>query len=199
MGGSQGEGCWHVGGEILTSTAQRNSAQSCCRAGRMPLGRAQGSPSNTGKAKASERSGSAFPVCRPASTKSLWMATPAPTTAVGGRPWLGGRAGRRAGQGGGRLHNRMQRFGAHPSFGTRTQVKGRHGAAGSSRCTAEPQSHSRAEPLAVLWRAVRAVIGLASGLAGGPVISDPASPEAKKLEAAVTAMLTGNTGCVRKH
>ncbi|KAL4429620.1 hypothetical protein ABPG77_008669 [Micractinium sp. CCAP 211/92] len=35
------------------------------------------------------------------------------------------------------------------------------------------------------------VIGLASGTAGGEVISDPASPEAQKLEAALTALLQG--------
>eukprot|EP00873_Tetraselmis_striata_P001086 jgi/Tetstr1/421350/TSEL_012319.t1 len=35
------------------------------------------------------------------------------------------------------------------------------------------------------------VIGLASGAAGGPVISDPASPEAQQLEAAATAILQG--------
>ena len=35
------------------------------------------------------------------------------------------------------------------------------------------------------------VIALASGSAGGPAISDPASPAAKELEAAVTALLTG--------
>ena len=33
------------------------------------------------------------------------------------------------------------------------------------------------------------VIGLASGAAGGALISDPASPEAEQLEAAVTALL----------
>lgn len=35
------------------------------------------------------------------------------------------------------------------------------------------------------------VIGLASGLAGGPAIDDPASPEAQRLEAALTALLQG--------
>ncbi len=33
------------------------------------------------------------------------------------------------------------------------------------------------------------VLGLASGKAGGEVISDPKSPEAKELDAAVTALL----------
>ncbi len=33
------------------------------------------------------------------------------------------------------------------------------------------------------------VLGLASGAAGGPVISDPDSTEAQQLEAAVTALL----------
>jgi N-acetylglutamate synthase/N-acetylornithine aminotransferase len=33
------------------------------------------------------------------------------------------------------------------------------------------------------------VLGLASGAAGGPIISDPASPEAQQLESAVTALL----------
>lgn len=35
------------------------------------------------------------------------------------------------------------------------------------------------------------MIGLASGAAGGEIISDPASPEAQRLEAAVTALLQG--------
>ena len=39
-----------------------------------------------------------------------------------------------------------------------------------------------------------AVIGLASGHAGGAVISDPSSPEAQKLEAALTAVLQGGWG-----
>ena len=37
------------------------------------------------------------------------------------------------------------------------------------------------------------VLGLTSGLAGGPTISDPASPEAQRLEAALTALL--QVGC----
>jgi glutamate N-acetyltransferase/amino-acid N-acetyltransferase len=38
------------------------------------------------------------------------------------------------------------------------------------------------------------VIGLASGAAGNALISDPASPEAKQLEDAVTALLQACAG-----
>ena len=49
------------------------------------------------------------------------------------------------------------------------------------------------------------VIGLASGAAGNALISDPASPEAKQLEDAVTALLQACAGtcpdslCIAQH